>query len=287
MSKATDTVCEQFPFTVDKFPLSGPDGLSTPWYGMFRSDNSQVVGEGSVTSRYVPHQTDDVVALVEACENVFDDAVSVKTHFRNGHYVSIAPSNEYRKSIYGSKDNIFPRLIIRGGYDRRAFSATLGTYRDLCKNLAMFSTVQETHQAIRHTSHLRKNMDELIAHFQTLKESWQTLGEMIERMQNARVQMVDFMKEVYGEPEDAPRSITIHRNRTEAIFRRLHSERLRSGRRELGRDFEVSAWEAYNAVQGYTMWDATRKGSPTEFDRMLLANRDAKVLKAEKLAIAA
>ena len=81
---AADQVRSAFDFTVDKFPLSGPDGMSTPWYALFRSDGAGVVGEGSVTDRYVPHQTEDVIALVDACESVFDEASQVKTHFRNG-----------------------------------------------------------------------------------------------------------------------------------------------------------------------------------------------------------
>jgi len=108
---AADQVATAFDFTVDKFPLSGPDGMRTPWYAMFRSDSGEVVGEGSVTDRYTPHQTEDVVALVDACESVFDEASQVKTHFRNGHYVSIAPSDDYRRSIYGSNDNIFPASL--------------------------------------------------------------------------------------------------------------------------------------------------------------------------------
>ena len=97
---AADQVAAAFDFTVDKFPLSGPDGMRTPWYAMFRSDSSEVVGEGSVTDRYTPHQTEDVVALVDACESVFDEASQVKTHFRNGHYVSIAPSDDYRRRVF-------------------------------------------------------------------------------------------------------------------------------------------------------------------------------------------
>ena len=50
-TSAADQVRAAFDFTVDKFPLSGPDGMRTPWYAMFRSDNNEVVGEGSVTSR--------------------------------------------------------------------------------------------------------------------------------------------------------------------------------------------------------------------------------------------
>jgi hypothetical protein len=190
---AAGQVATAFDFTVDKFPLSGPDGMSTPWYALFRSDGAGVVGEGSVTDRYVPHQTEDVIALVDACENVFDEASQVKTHFRNGHYVSIAPSDEYRRSIYGGRDNIFPRLIIRGGYDRSAFNVTLGIYRDACQNLAMLRSVSETYQSIRHTSGLRFAMDELIGQFQTLKEGWQTLTNLCESMQAVEVSMVDFL----------------------------------------------------------------------------------------------
>jgi len=289
-TSAADQVAAAFDFTVDKFPLSGPDGMRTPWYAMFRSDSSEVVGEGSVTDRYTPHQTEDVVALVDACESVFDEASQVKTHFRNGHYVSIAPSDDYRRSIYGSRDNIFPRLIIRGGYDRSAFNVTLGIYRDACQNLAMLRSVTETFQSIRHTSGLRFAMDELIAQFQTLKDGWQTLENLVHGMQSASVSMVDFLREVYPEPDaDAgQRAVSIHKNRTEKIFRRLQRERVKTGRPAIGSDFQVSAWEAYNAVQGFNQWDAPRReGFKSEFDRILKASDNKAVRTAETLALAA
>ena len=65
---AADQVRSAFDFSVDKFPLSGPDGMRTPWYAMFRSDSNEVVGEGSVTSRYEPHQTEAVVAVLDSSE---------------------------------------------------------------------------------------------------------------------------------------------------------------------------------------------------------------------------
>jgi hypothetical protein len=294
MSNATvssaDQVAAAFDFTVDKFPLSGPDGMRTPWYAMFRSDSSEVVGEGSVTDRYTPHQTEDVVALVDACESVFDEASQVKTHFRNGHYVSIAPSDDYRRSIYGSNDNIFPRLIIRGGYDRSAFNVTLGIYRDACSNLAMLRSVSETYQSIRHTSGLRFAMDELIGQFQSLKDGWQTLENLVHGMQAAPVQMVDFLNAVYPEPaaDAGQRGVTIHKNRTEKIFKRLQRERIKTGRPAIGSGFEVSAWEAYNAVQGFNQWDAPRReGFKGEFDRILKASDNKAVRTAETLALAA
>lgn len=289
-TSASDQVRSAFDFTVDKFPLSGPDGMTTPWYAMFRSDSGDVVGEGSVTDRYVPHQTEDVVALVDACESVFDEASQVKTHFRNGHYVTVAPSDEYRRSIYGTADNIFPRLIIRGGYDRSAFNVTLGIYRDACMNLAMLTSVSETYQSIRHTSGLRFAMDELVGQFQSLKEGWQTLEGLVHGMQAAPVQMVDFLNAVYPEPQaDAgQRAVTIHRNRTEKIFKRLQRERVKTGRPAIDSSFTVSAWEAYNAIQGFNQWEATRReGFSGEFDRILQAAKAPAVRKAESLALAA
>ena len=71
-SSVSDKIRSTFDFSVDKFPLSGPDGMSTPLYGLFRSDTSSLVGSKSVTSRYVPHTTDDVCALADAAENAFD-----------------------------------------------------------------------------------------------------------------------------------------------------------------------------------------------------------------------
>ena len=82
------------------------------------------------------------------------------------------------------------------------------------------------------------------------------------------------------------RAVTVHRDRTEAIFKRLQSERFRTGRDRMTGTFEVSAWEAFNAVQGYVQHDATRKGSPSDFARIIQASNDAAVKKAETLALA-
>ena len=95
------------------------------------------------------------------------------------------------------------------------------------------------------------------------------------------------MDSVYGTPEaDASnRAVTMHRNRTEAIFRRLVSERQASGRPSLDNTFQVSAWEAYNAIQGYSQHDQSRRGNANQWDRILLASRDQHVRKAEQLAL--
>ena len=277
-----------FDFNVDKFPLSGPDGMTPPWYALFRSDTSEVVGNGSVTSRYVPHQTDDVLALVDAAGEAFEGKINCTTHFRDGHYVSIQPTDHERLKVYDDQDNVWPRILINAGYDGRAFQATMGYYRDLCRNLAELKRVEGTTVSIRHTSGLRGHMDSLIATFNTLKESWAGLSDIIMQLQNEEVQMVDFLNEIYPQPETdaSKRGVTVHKDRTEAIFKRLQSERFRSNRPTMGSDYAVSAWEAFNAVQGYVQHDAqSKKGFKSDFDRILRASRDANVRKAESLVM--
>jgi hypothetical protein len=287
-NEVSNKVQEAFDFTVDKFPLSGPDGMRTDWYALFRSDTESTVGNGSVTSRYVPHQTDDVLALVDAAAEAFDGEIDAKCHFRDGHYVAIQPTKAERLKVYGERDNVWPRVIINAGYDGKAFRATMGYYRDACRNLAMMRQINGTSVAIRHTSGLRCQMDDLISTFNTLKDSWNSLTDVILNLQNRDVQMVSFLNEIYGEPaaDATQRAVTVHRMRTEAIFKRLQSERFRTGRPAIGSDFGVSAWEAYNAIQGYVQHDAQAKeGFKGEFDRMLRASRDANVRKAESIVL--
>ena len=293
-SEALDRVKEVFDFSVDKFPLSGPDGMSTPWYGLFRSDTGTVVGQGSKTDRYQPHQTDDVLALVEAAQEAFETDVKVDCHFRDGHYVSIAPTDGHRRSIFSKDgngtDNVFPRIFISAGYDGRAFQATMAYLRDLCMNLSMFKTIKETRAKIRHTSKLRGEMNDLIRTFQVLKESWGTLTGVIENLESRKVQMVEFLDAIYPQPDaDAgKRAVTVHKNRTEAIIKRLQNERFASGRDLMKSDFIVSAWEAYNSVQGFVQHDSSRKSGFTgQFDRIINASRDQAVRKAESLALEA
>ena len=288
-NSVSDKIRSTFNFSVDKFPLSGPDGMSTPLYGLFRSDNSSLVGSKSVTARYHPHTTDDVCALADAAENAFDDDIDVRCHFRAGHYVDVKPNLAQRKAVYGTEDNIWPRVLIRAGYDGESFRASLGYFRDACDNMAMMSMVNGPSVCIRHTSGLRSKMDDLIATFNTLKNSWSNLTDVVDQMQSREVVLTDFLNQLYPQPTAAEgRGVTIHRNRTESIVRRVMRERMSTGRPTLVGDFKISAWEAYNAIQGYVQHDAiARKGFSGEFDRIIRAANDQTVRKAERLALAA
>ena len=296
-SDVSASVRESFNFSVDKFPLYGPDNMPTDQYGLFRDDTGYLKGVKSVSPRYVPHTTDDVCALVDAAGEAFDGEIDCKTHFRNGHYVNIMPTAEQRTAIYNDtdSDNIWPRIVINAGYDGKAFSATMGYYRDACSNLAMMRQVNGTTVSIRHTSGLRGHMDSLIATFNTLKDSWGNLLTVIRSLESQEVRMADFLNEIYPQPTaeqvalantgQAVRAVTTHENRTKAIWKRLNVERTRTGRPQM--NSTVSAWEAYNAIQGYVQHDAQAKeGFKGEFDRILRASNSADVRKAEKLVLA-
>jgi len=297
-SNAMDTINDTFNFTVDKFPLFGPDNMKTDQYGLFRSDTGYLSGVKSISERYVPHTTDDVVALCEAAQHAFDCEVNLQCHFRNGHYVSIAPTDGFRRSIYNDADNIWPRFMVSGGFDGKGFKAILGYYRDACLNLSWMRKVSGLAVSIRHTSGLRVQMDNLVEQFNLLKNGWATLTDVIDQMESRQVNMADFLNEVYGQPTaenmeraargESVREVTIHRNRTQEIFDRLWKERQKTGRNLSQGVNTVSAWEAYNSVQGWTQHQSTtRSRYNTDFDKILKAGSSAEVLKAEELALSA
>ncbi len=131
------SVRSAFDFDVDKFPLYGPENMPTDQYGLFRSNTGFLKGVKSVSPRYVPHTTDDVCALVDAAGEAFAGEIDCATHFRSGHYVSIAPTNEQRRSIFHDRDttNVWPRVMITAGSDGTPVTASLGSFPTACRNL--------------------------------------------------------------------------------------------------------------------------------------------------------
>lgn len=287
-SEISSIVNAKFNFSVDKFPLSGPDGLSSPEYGLFRSDTGEYVSSRAVRKGFIPHQTEDVIALGEAAAEAFDGEVEVKCHFNNGHFLSIQPTTSHRHSVFGTADNVFPRFSVSAPYGIGSFSASMGMYRDLCRNMSMLRSVAGVEKRIRHSFDLPSHMDDLVEDFQVLRGSWENVVEAIEQMETNRVQFAEFLAEIYTPPtEDASQNVvTRYTNRIEAIFKRLTQERARSGRATMGSDRMVSGWEAFNAVQGYVQWDMPRKGNPANFDRAIRSFNDSAVKKAEELALA-
>lgn len=285
-----ETFDRTFNFEVDKFPMMGPDNMATPCYGLFRSDTGEFIGgaKNSVSKDYEPHTRDDVKVMVEAAQTVFTGDHKIQCHWRDGHYVNVMPTDNHRRSVFGTKDNIFPRLIVRAGYDGKSYSGTLGMYRDACMNLIMLRLVKGITISLRHNSRLREKMDELIDDFSQLGEGWEAVNDHIDAMENRDVAMATFLDNIYPQPGDgaAGREITIHANRTKAIIQRLQRERAKIGRTNPHLVETVTGWEAYNAIQGYVQHDATRSNKAQTWDRIILASNDKAVHKAEKLALA-
>lgn len=287
-STPAEIVRENFNFRVDKFPLSGPDNMPTPFYGLFRDDTGDVVCPSSVSANYVPHQSDDVIALAEAAQEAFGTDVNVQCHFNHGHFVSLGPTDDQRRELVGTKDAVFPRMIIRAGYDGRAFRADLGMYRDLCRNLVMLRTVEKASTTIRHSSQLSERMDELITRFRNLQGSWNNLLGAIRTMQNHKMRVQEFIESVYTPPESdaGKRAKTMYGKRINAILTRLYDEHQATNTPvPTSKDSEVSTWALYNAVQGYVQHEQNRRGYQTSFARALLAANEQAVIKAEKLAL--
>lgn len=299
-SDVSASVRSAFDFTVDKFPLFGADNMPTDQYGLFRSDTGYLNGVKSISKQYVPHTTDDVCALVEAASTAFDGDLDLNCHWRNGHYVSINPTKEKRRSIFGTTDNIWPRIMLRGGFDGKGFKATMCFQRDLCDNMSMLEQVEATSTSIRHSSNLRMKMDELIQTFEGLKAGWDNLTEVAANMQSRTVNRLDYVREVFADrmpsqeqltllainPNAKIRALKTWDNMLKAMSDRINAEAIKSGR-AVGRE-EISAWEAYNMVQGYVQHDAQAKtGFKDQFSRILRAANDKHVKRAAQLAMSA
>ena len=278
-----------FNFEVVKLPLSGPEGMPTGVYGLWRDDQREMLGSGSVTSRYIPHTTDDVCVLAERAEAIFDGNAQVDCHFADGHYLTVCPSDAHRVSIFGTSDNIFPRLLIRAGLDGESFKVIMGFYRDACDNLSMLRTVDAVTVSIRHTKQLRGKIEDLKRQFSLLERGWENTIASIRGMQNRQVQLRDFLLEVYPIPTGAnatDEKLAKHLEQLTLMMSRVADERLATGRPNFDANYTVSAWEAYNAVQGYVQHEKTRRNLTSDFQRILKASADKDVKRAEQLALA-
>lgn len=270
-----DVINEAFPFSVDKFPLQGPDGMRTPHYGLFRSDNSYCVPV-SVKKGYQPHTVEDIIAVAEAAVIGFESSDAAKIHCvwgRLGHKVIIGPAREHRRAIFGTRDNIFPRAIIDGRFGR-GFKATFGTYRDACENLAMIRTEGSVSFNIRHSSGLRANIDEMVEQFKQLAAEMDNVHEIAMKMEERRASVADFIAELYPVvKDDSKRAVNSARSRAEKIVNRILRERRETGRPS-GSPEEASVWELVNGVTGYIQHDKSRHGNLTVAERAIKGVED-------------
>jgi hypothetical protein len=278
-------VRKAFNFRVERRELFGPSGEQTGFYGLFRSDTNEIVAPSSVSDRYAPHQTEDVLRLFDATWEAFDGVANVSCHFNRGHYLSITPDKATRLNVYGTTDGIFPRLVIKAGYNGKPFSLEMGWYRDMCRNLARMTSVAGTSTSIRHTLSLEGKITDVIESFEQVRESWQALGDRVRAFESIRVEVPQFVAEVFGEPGESSVAQGHAQRRLDSIAGRILRERVASGRGN-GQSLTATGWEAFNGVQGYIQHDVRRNSKPSQWDRMLLALDDPHVSKAEQVLLA-
>jgi hypothetical protein len=278
---ALEKVQEIFNFSVDKLPLFGPENLPTPHYGLFRSDTGECVGK-TCRKNYTPHTTDDVLSIMEAVQEVFGDCLP-NVHFKNGHFVYMQPSKQERRIIAGMKDarypdGIFPALGLKASFDGKAFLLNFGYYRDLCANLAFMKAVKEFMVRIRHSLNLRQRMQELIEKFSRMKDKWFTMNELIDQMAMVQTSLADFVQKVIGPaPTEKGSGLTRYTKRVEDIFKRVSSEHQTMGLviPSQANNWQVSVWEAFNAIQGYVQHDMSRRGKVDQVQRIAFADIDS------------
>lgn len=282
-----NTIQAAFPFTVVKSPLTGPDGAKTPHFGLFRSDNFQCVGN-AVRRTYTPHQTEDIIVLVEAAAQAFGTEVGIQTYWHEGHNLTIAPTAEYRRNIFNTKDNLFPRLVVKAGYKGSCFQASLGMYRDICKNLAIVRAEGgEVSCSIRHHRCLRDRIDTVRKQFVSIVSHWDASIETFKDMDRKKVDIAKFVNDVYETHNRAgmsQRGKTMADSRMTKIVSRILRERMiKYG--EYGDRNIVTAWEAFNGVQGYMQHDTRRKAGATGISRAFDTLNNSVVTRAMDLAL--
>lgn len=282
-------IARAFPFKILKLPLSGPDNLPTPHFGLFRDDMTDVKGCLSVAVKeaYQPHTLDDIQALAESAIIGFDSQHDAQVRCRwngRGEQVIIEPSKDYRRSVYGTKDYIYPRALIYARYGQ-AFSATCGLFRDACSNLEMIQQVEGCTIKIRHASSLREKMDELIDDFRTLAAKFENVYEMAKHLEDRTHSVADFLSTLYPVSEiDSERKVARAKAKAETMITRLFRERDRVGRPDNQHE-TATLWELVNIVTGYVQHNKSRHGEPSGTDRALISIEDDETHNAWELAL--
>ena len=306
MDNVKSTIEAAYPFTVEKEPASyRVNGCADPGdyraevttdeYFLYRTDqprNYSLCRSSTVSGGYNPHTTSEVVDLAAAAAGAWDDhggwGTEVRCSWKRGHVVEIAPSREHQRRV-AQEDKLFPRILIQASYDSASVVFTAAMFRHLCQNLLMPCLVTGTVERIRHDGRLAERMVEITAACRSLRGRWDALVNWSERLSQQRVDLAEFLTDVYGQEPMEGRTRTNHVNRVEQIFSRVVKERQQQGR-DFGKSdsgWIVTGWEAYNVVQGYHQHQQRRARATDDLQRAMLAADDKYVRRAEQLLSAA
>jgi len=277
---------------VNKFRLSGPDsGMQTNMYGLW-TEAGNYVSWSAVSAGYVPHTVDDMSVMAEAAAMGMEmgGEINITTDWSGAsHHVVIGPTNDQRRTICGTSDDIFPRVVISAGFAGQGFRCEAGFYRDACSNLSMIRQLSGTSKTIRHTESMRPRINDLADQFRAMAGMWDATVDFAHQLAARQVETTDFLKRMYPLAESAGAAqVTKYRNRAEKIIGRIVRERSLIGFEGRVNDIETaSLWELVNGVTGYIQHDQTRGNSdnPVSADRRaFLAIADKNSDKAWQIA---
>lgn len=298
MQSVRESIEQAFPFTVDRYSAYiDIDGqrVETGQDFLARSDQARqpgLVRRGSVSPKYVPHATEDIVTLAEAAAGAFPDnggwGTQVRCSWRYGHIVEIAPSKEHQRQA-AREDKIFPRICIQAKYNDASVLFNAGMNVHKCENLLLPKLVKGCSARLRHVSDLGSKLGHLATLCRNLAGQWEGLVDWSQQLTEKRVDLAQFVKDVYGPGDEQPgRKRTNSDRRIEAIFTRVAREREKMGLKFLNNygTWEVTGFEAYNACQGFSQWDQSRR-TRDPLARAIAASEDKYVRRAEQLLSAA
>ena len=262
-----------------KLPLVGPDNHPTPYYGIARSDltGRDAWFPAAVKKGYVAHTRDDVKALALAAAKAIDvdpDHLSVDCAWaKNGHRVSIQPTNGYRRSIGNDRDGVWPRFIIRANYGGK-FTGSAGLHRDLCSNLMMMRNVEGVNVSLRHTKSFRDNFDATVASFSSIAARHDNIVEACRELQSTQASVTEYVTRFMPPPSDADGKAKLAgwERRVEKLIARLHDEQRALGLAANSKTADL--WLLANMATGYVQHDKSRVGRLNKSERAFAAVDD-------------
>ena len=289
---AIEAQFEKFPKQIIKRQLFGPYGEETGVYGLF-DENRNFIGRSSVTERYVPHQLEHIRPIVNSVLGLpgFENP-KVRAEWKNGHYIRIRPSDDYRREIIKG-DSIWPQLDLWFGLGGLPARGRLPLQRDACSNLMMVRNSSEINFSIKHTKSLEARIATIQDQFWNIVAKWDEVVDHCRNMHAKRINLKHLLAEIYPAPKnDSKQAATKHNDKLNAIWSRVMRESHKLNLETLSLANPITTgWMAFNAIQGYRQHDAIRtseKGmtrEQKEFNRSVSVLEDSTVQRAEELIL--
>ncbi len=269
-----DHLAKEFTREVIKVPLSGPDNLPSPHYGLCFDDAESRKDwmRCTVKQGYIPHTREDVALLSETVAAGLDlelDQVKISAFFKpnTGHRVAVQPTIGYRKALNASPlDTLWPKFIINANYGG-SFTAQCGMYRDACSNMQMMRRVEHTTVSLRHVGNFRDNFEDTVQQWQSLSARFDSIVEAANHFRETQVRADEFYNTLYPEPSaaDSAAKHRRHKEKLRSMMTRLIKERNKVGNTTAD-VVKCNLWELVNSVTGFVQHDKRKTKDGKKLD---------------------